>query len=264
MMFRATKCIPKNYYCESACPCAAIKNNGIKNGCPEFDRSICDKCLTFECVNACMKEALKIAGRYYSVDELMKILKRDHSYWGENGGVTFTGGEPLMQKEFLLEILKKCRSNYIHAAVETCALVPTETILQVQKLADFMFIDIKHMDSSEHKKETGAGNELILKNVEAAASAQWDGRLIIRVPIIPGFNDGEENLIATAEFMNRAGLAEVNILSFHRLGTSKYGQLGLEYKFAGTEAPPEGAMTEAVRIYESFGIKCHIDSKTPF
>jgi pyruvate formate lyase activating enzyme len=262
MMFRATKCVPRNYYCQKACPYSAVTIG--EDGSPEFNRSLCDRCETFGCANGCMKEALKIAGRHYSVDELMRILKRDQSYWGENGGVSFTGGEPLMQNDFLLEVLKKCRKNYIHTAVETCACVKAETLLEVQKLTDFMFIDIKHMDSEKHKEETGAGNELILKNIEAAAKADWDGKLVIRVPVIPGFNDGEENLRATAEFMKMANLNEVNILSFHRMGTSKYGQLGLEYKFSDVEAPTAKAMAKAADIFESFGIECHIDSQTPF
>jgi pyruvate formate lyase activating enzyme len=262
MIFRATKCVPKNYYCQKSCPHSAVTIG--EDGFPDFNRALCRKCETFECVSACMKEALKVAGRYYSTDELMRILKRDQSYWGENGGVSFTGGEPLMQKDFLLEVLKKCRENYIHTAVETCACVPIETLLEIQKRTDFMFIDIKHMDSKKHEEETGAGNELILKNIEAAAKADWDGKLVIRVPVIPGLNDGEANLRATAEFMKSNKLNEVNILSFHRMGASKYSQLGLEYKFANIEAPSEEAMAEAANIFESYGMKCHVDSKTPF
>jgi len=262
MMFRRTKCLPKNYHCRKACPHSAIQAGD--NGTPVFDRAICDKCETFECADACMKEAVKIAGREISVDDLMRVLKRDQSYWGEDGGVTFTGGEPLLQKEFLISALKKCRDNYMHTAIETCACVHPETLLEIQKLTDFMFIDIKHMDPSKHKEGTGAGNELILKNITAAASAKREGRLVIRVPVIPGFNDSEENLEATAGFMKKNGLDEINILSFHRMGASKYEQMGKAYKCAALQPPSAEAMAGLARIFEPFGIKCHIDSQTPF
>ena len=211
-----------------------------------------------------MKEAVKIAGREISVEELMRVLRRDQSYWGEDGGVTFTGGEPLLQEEFLISALKKCRDNYMHTAIETCACVPPETLLAVQKLTDFIFIDIKHMDTAKHKEGTGAGNEPILNNIAVAASAKREGRIVIRVPIIPGFNDSEENLEATAVFMKNNGLDEINILSFHRMGASKYEQMGQVYKCAELEPPPAEAMAGLARIFELFGIKCHVDSQTPF
>lgn len=264
MMFRETKCVPNNYRCAAACPNAAVKVDPGKKLPPEFDRTVCARCETLDCVRACLKEALKIAGRTFTVEALMKILQRDQGYWGEGGGVTFTGGEPLQQPEFLLAVLKACRSHYIHTAVETSAYAKTETLLEVQKLIDWMFIDIKHMDAAAHERETGVSNELILKNIEAAAAALWNGRLVIRVPVIPGFNDGEENLAATVGFMKKNRLEEVNLLPFHRLGSSKYGQLGLEYAYAGREAPSGEAMAKAAGFFEAAGLRCSFGSQTPF
>jgi pyruvate formate lyase activating enzyme len=217
-----------------------------------------------ECVGACLSGALQIAGRCYTVDELMGILHRDQGFWGDQGGVTFTGGEPLLQKEFLLEVLKRCRSDYIHTAVETSAQADTVVLLEVLRWTDLMFIDIKHLDSTAHRRETCAGNELILKNIDAVASAGLDGRLIIRVPIIPGYNDTEENLRATTEFMKKLNLREVDILPFHRLGSSKYDQLGLEYKYAGLTPPSKEAMSATRRIFEAAGLLCYVDFVLPF
>jgi pyruvate formate lyase activating enzyme len=217
-----------------------------------------------DCVEACLNGALQIAGRTYTVDELMRILVRDQGFWGSQGGVTFGGGEPLYQSEFLLAVLAKCRSNYMHTTVETCAHTKTDVLIEVLKWVDAIFIDIKHMDAAAHRSGTGAGNELILKNIEAAASAGWGGRLIIRVPVVPGYNDTLENLRATAAFMARLKLKEVNLLPFHRLAHSKYEQLGLNYQHAQGPTPSADVMSSYQRIFETAGLQCYVGSETPF
>jgi pyruvate formate lyase activating enzyme len=136
--------------------------------------------------------------------------------------------------------------------------------MEVLKRTDWMFIDIKHMDPAAHRAGTGAGNELILRNVEAVASAGWDGRLIIRVPIVPGYNDTVENLQATGAFMVKLNLKEVNLLPFHRLGHSKYEQLGLNDKHAQVESPSREVMRSHQRIFEAAGLQCYVGSETPF
>jgi pyruvate formate lyase activating enzyme len=217
-----------------------------------------------DCAKACLNEALKIAGRTYTLDELMRILVRDQGFWGSQGGVTFGGGEPLFQPEFLLAVLAKCRSNYMHTTVETCAHANTDVLIEVLKWTDAMFIDIKHMDAVAHRSGTGVGNDLILQNVEAAASTPWEGRLIVRVPIVPGFNDTVENLQATAAFMARLHLKEVSLLPFHRLGHSKYEQLGLNYAHAQMPTPSGEAMSSYQRIFEITGLQCYIGPEIPF
>jgi pyruvate formate lyase activating enzyme len=263
-MYRQKKCRHTHYRCIRACPDQAL--HIARNGSPylEFDRSTCDHCDSMDCVKACLNEALAIAGRYYTVDELMRILARDQGFWGSQGGVTFSGGEPLFQKEFILEVLKRCRSNYIHTAVETSAHVDTDFLLEILRWTDWMFIDIKQMDSAAHRAEAGVGNELILTNIAAVASSGWDGRLIIRVPIIPGYNDSVENLQAIVAFMIKLNLKEVNLLPFHRLGNSKYEQLGLEYKYAHLTSPSKEIMLTNKYIFEAAGLQCYVDFATPF
>jgi pyruvate formate lyase activating enzyme len=217
-----------------------------------------------ECVKACLNQALQVTGQVYTADELMGVLVRDQGFWGNQGGVTFSGGEPLFQTEFLLEILEKCRSNYMHTAVETSGHISTDVLIEVINWTDWMFIDIKHMDSAAHLAETGVGNELILHNVEAVAHAGWDGRLIVRVPIVPGYNDTAENLQATGAFLVNLNLREVNLLPFHRLGRSKYEQLGLHYKYAQI-SPPSGEVMQSYQgIFEDKGLHCYVGSETPF
>jgi len=264
VMYREKKCTHTHYRCIEACANNAIRITDRSSPPLQFDRSICDRCHSMDCVQACLSEALQIAGRTYSVDELMHILVRDQGFWGSQGGVTFGGGEPLFQAEFLLSVLAKCRSNYMHTTVETCAQANTNVLMEVLKWTDAMFIDIKHMDSVAHRSGTGAGNELILQNIEAAASTGWDGRLIVRVPIVPGYNDTVENLQATAAFMARLKLKEVNLLPFHRLGHSKYEQLGLNYEYAQVPTPSREVLWSYQRIFETAGLQCYVGSEIPF
>jgi pyruvate formate lyase activating enzyme len=152
----------------------------------------------------------------------------------------------------------------MHTTLETSAHTNTNLLMEVLKWTDAMFIDIKHMDSAAHRSATGAGNELILQNVEAVASTEWDGRLIIRVPIVPGYNDTDENLRATAAFLARLKLKEVNLLPFHRLGQSKYEQLGMNYEYAQVPAPSNEVLGFCQRIFETAGLQCYVGSETPF
>lgn len=261
VMYREQKCVPTCRRCVSACPHHAVDRDstGLR-----LDRARCDWCDTLDCASACLHEALRVAGRAYTVDELLRVLRRDQDFWGRGGGVTFSGGEPLAQPEFLLAALQECRASYMHTAVETCAHVETALLLQVLRWTDWLFVDLKHMDSAAHRAGTGAGNELILRNIEAVAAAGWPGRFIVRVPIVPGFNDAAENLQAMAGFVARLGLREVNLLPFHRLGASKYEQLGLNYPYAHTEPPSQEVLLAAGRIFAAAGLRCYTGAEAPF
>ncbi len=265
LMVREKRCVHRHYRCDSACAQGAVQ---IGAGCspyPQFDRSICWQCETRDCVVACLNQALKIAGRPYTVAELMAILTRDQGFWGAGGGVTFSGGDPLSQPEFLLAVLKQCRASYIHTAVETSAQADTDLLLAILPWTDWLLVDIKHMNPAAHRAETGAGNERILKNIEALASAGWGGRLIVRVPIIPGYNDTAENLRATAGFVRELALKEVNLLPFHRLGASKYEQLGLDYgRYAHLAPPSLETLRPHQQIFLAAGLACYVGFETPF
>lgn len=267
VMYQAQKC---KYYahncrrCIYACPCFAIIESDDPERPVKLDREKCQKCTTYECTKACIHESLVLSGKWMTVDELMAIIDRDRRFWGKDGGVTFGGGEPFMQKEFLFAVLKKCKEAYIHTAIETSAYVDTQSFLKAFDYLNFAFVDIKHMDTEKHREVTGVGNELILKNVEALANSDWPGTLVIRIPIIEGFNNSYENIIATAEFLKKVGLDIVNILPFHRLGDSKYTQLGKSYKYSDCESPPREVLERIQQIFHSYNIGCFIGSDTPF
>lgn len=264
LMYKAQQCTNCPNRCVSACRQQAISIN--EEGTPplKFDRKLCDHCTTFDCRELCYKSALQLSGKWYAVDDLMRILNRDRSFWGPSGGVTFSGGEPLLQKTFILEILKKCRDAYIEVALETSASIPTEELVAALPYVKFLFVDIKHMDAEKHKEGTGLSNELILQNIRTVADSKWDGRLILRSPIIPGFNDSVENAEATAAFMHEIGMEEINLLPFHRMGSSKYDQLGSSYPYQDFQSLNPEDLAPLKEVYESRGVVCYLGSDTPF
>ena len=215
--------------CRNTCPKDSIKFD--ENGKPSITWSICEDCESFECISICPNNALKQCVKEYTVDGLMKILKRDFSNWGSEGGVTFTGGDPLMHHDFLYDVLMECKKSHIHTAIETSGFATEENFLKILTNINFAFIDVKNMDTEAHKWGTGVGNELILSNIEALVKSPWNGRLVLRQPTIHGYNDSDENAMKLIEFMKRLDLFEINLLKFHRMGTSKWEQLGKQYEY---------------------------------
>jgi pyruvate formate lyase activating enzyme len=248
--------------CIEACPYDAITIKGSKLS---HDINFCRKCKTVDCVEACLHDAKKISGDHYTVDQLFDILQRDRSYWGDDGGVTFSGGEMLNQHEFILAVMKKCREHAIHVAVETSSFAKTEVYLEIMEYVDWAFLDIKHMDSAVHKKVTGVPNELILKNIEALAKKpDYNGYLVPRIPVIPGYNASKENIRATAEFVKKVGLEVIHLLPYHNLGESKYDELNWGYPLADVESPSQEYMEDLSNIVKEYGLYCYVGYDTPF
>ncbi len=265
VMFRVTKCVHPERGCTrcyKACPYQAIKYD--KDSVLAIDRNLCKNCGSLDCISACRNEALVLSGRMIKSSDLMRIINRDRQYWKGDGGVTFTGGEPLFQKEFIKDILQRCREAYIHTAVETTACIETESFLDAIQYVDWAFIDLKHMDPNRHREKTGVKNDLILKNIQVLAGSAWPGMLMIRIPIIEDFNDNDENIEATAKFLASIGLEEVNILPFHRLGESKWQQLGKIYPYHDKEATSSDTMIHIAQLFKQYGVNCYIGSITPF
>ncbi|MDR3672948.1 MAG: 4-hydroxyphenylacetate decarboxylase activase [Holophaga sp.] len=248
--------------CRDACPRGSIHFDA--GGRHHIDLEICRDCKTFECASICPNGVLKQCVKDYTVDELVKILRRDFSNWGPKGGVTFTGGDPLVQHGFLLEVLKRCRDWQIHTAIETSACVSRDLFLEVMQYINFAFIDVKHMDTERHREETGVGNELILSNIAALVDSGWDGRLILRQPAIGGYNDGEQDAQQVIDFMNAHGLYEINLLKFHPLGETKWNQLGKPYPHSGRKSVDPAHMEHIQQLYLNNNIACYLGDNTPF
>lgn len=247
--------------CKGACNRGGLN---FANGKPVLNWETCDACTTFECAEACCYSGLKQCAKEYTVNQLMKILKRDSNNWGGKGGVTFSGGEPLMQNKFLVEVLKECVRNGFHTAIETTAYTDEEVYLNVMKYVDFVFVDIKHMDRQKHKEKAGVFNDIILSNISSLANSQWQGRIIIRVPVIGGFNDDVENMSKLIYFMQENNLFEINILPFHALGESKWRQLGKNYEYATSGSVSDAQMEEIQDLFLHNDIACYIGHDTAF
>ncbi len=264
LMYRAQLCNRCPIRCVEACPKGAARPSGRLAPPVLFNRDVCDSCDNMECLKVCYRQALQPSGNWYTVGELMRVFKRDCSYWGQEGGITFTGGEPLLQKDFLMEVLQSCTDACISACVETNAYVPWPVLNSVLPIIDWLFIDIKHMDSARHADATGVPNEPILENIRHVASTAKRPRTVIRVPVIPGFNDMVENMEATARFVKEVGLSEINLLPFHRLGASKYTQLGLTYDYAETAIQPVENLDLLAAACVNQGVSCYLGADTPF
>jgi pyruvate formate lyase activating enzyme len=264
LMFMESKCkSPKACFrCGEACPKEAVRVDEQER--LLFDREKCAACSTFECVEVCYLEALKVCGRYYTAEELMKIFQRDRQFWGIQGGVTFSGGEPLVQKDFLISLLKLCKDAYIHTAIETTAYGSMETFLEVMQYIDFAFIDMKHMDRDKHKEKTGVYNDCILENIRALTKAPWQGRLVLRMPLIEGYNDDKGHMKEIIRFMKETGLIEINILPFHRMGDSKWRQMGKSYSYSDQEPTSIEKLDTIQDIFLDAGIACYIGHETAF
>jgi pyruvate formate lyase activating enzyme len=264
LMVRTSRCRADGYPCVDACPHGAVRTDPAEAQPPRFDRALCGTCEERSCIPACPNGALELSGRRMSVTELLRILERDRDYWGSDGGVTFSGGEPLLQSAFLLAALDACAAAYIHTVIETSAHADPELVSAVASKTDWLFVDLKHASSEAHRIGTGVGNERILANLRRLADRHTETRLVVRIPIIPGFNDSPEDLRAAGRLLGELGLVEVNLLPFHRMAASKYEQLGLRYAHAETEPPTPAEMVKHQEILTDMGLRCYVGSETPF
>ena len=167
-------------------------------------------------------------GKVYTLDQLISEIENDQLFFDESGGgVTFSGGEPLMQIDFLEAILKACKEREIHTALDTTAYAPKDKIDRIADNVDLFLFDLKHMLDAEHQKNTGVSNKLILDNLKYLS--EKGKKIIIRFPMIPGYNDSKENINLMLDFLNElANKPEFHILPYHRTGQDKFRRFGIE------------------------------------
>jgi pyruvate formate lyase activating enzyme len=196
-----------------------------------------------------------MTGRPKSVDEILDLLEADRLFFDESrGGVTFSGGEPYAQPEFLRELLLECRERDLPVVLDTCGHVAPETFQELAPLASGLLFDLKVMDEARHEAFTGVANHWILENLRWATSN--GSAVTVRIPLIPGINDDEENLRAAGAFL--AALESppsVDILPYHLLGVDKYERLERQYELNGTVPPNADTILRAVRILKGAGLK---------
>lgn len=235
--------------CVQACPHGAHE---IRDGQHIFHRDLCQT--SGACVDTCYSQALVMVGKYMTVDDVMAEVLRDKPFYDTSGGgVTLSGGEPLLQPEFTAALLARCRAEGLHTAIETAAHVPWERLAALLPLIDLVMMDIKLMDSQQHRACTGVGNERILAN--ARRLGQAGPPLIVRTPIIPGVNDTEAEVAAIAAFA--AGLTNLlyyELLPFHPMAAGKYESLGMAYRARDLKTPPRARMVALAEVARRAGI----------
>ena len=213
-----------------------------------------DKCIACgECIEPCVQNARQQMGKELPVEAVIKEIKKDYIFYLESGGgVTFSGGEPFLHPEYLRKLNQACHSIGINTAVESCAQFDFESCLDIVENIDQLFFDIKIMDCAKHKKYTGQENALILENI--AASSKVNRNIIVRVPVIAGVNDDEENMRAMCNFLKgKTSISKVELLPYHKLGFEKMLALGIEAREFST--PSEDKMKHLQELIIGEGLE---------
>ena len=212
----------------------------------------------YECEMLVEGDRERLVGKDVTVDEIMPELLSDITYYNRSGGgITLSGGEVLCQAEFAAELLRACKDNGLHTAIESAASMPYETIERLLPYLDLYLLDIKHMNSEKHKEYTAVGNERILENARRIAESGVE--LIVRTPVIPGFNDTAEEILAISKFARSLpSVREHHLLPYHRLGSDKYKGLGRSYSLSEIEPPSPEKMNYLLSVAQTSGLKCQI------
>ena len=239
--------------CIQVCPAGAHQIQGGQKG---FDRAKCIRC--GKCAESCCADALVLTGRSMSADEVMEVIEKDRAFYGKSGGgVTFSGGEPVLQIGFLAGLLKECKRRGLHTVVETSGNVPWTSLLEIVPCTDLFLYDLKAMDETVHRHATGAGNKRILENL-CKLSAQ--GAFVhVRVPVIPGVNNTYENMEAMSDFiLGIHGVEQVEFIPFHRMASAKYESLDLEYSARDIVPPEKSELAAWAEFFTCRGIKASV------
>ena len=249
--------------CAKVCPYDAVTAHNDPGDIEKFghvrhDRKKCNQCKTHDCVRACFQNALSVTGEWMTVDDVMKKIRRDASVYRNKGGITVSGGDPLFYYEFVAELLKRCHEEGINTVLESELKVPRKHLQAVMPYVDLYLSDLKIVDEQKHIEATGSSNELIMENLRFLGQTCPE-KVCLRVPIIPGFTDSDENIDAIGAFGAENHFPCVNILPYHKLGSTKHERLGSEYLMPDVQEPEDEQMRHIADIIESHGVECVIN-----
>lgn len=235
--------------CIDACPNDAMR---IDSGARTCDRELCVRC--GKCVDGCFAGALEIIGHEVSIEDVMIEVRKDAPFYRTSGGgVTISGGEPLMQSEFTIAILHQCRAEGFHTALDTSGQAPWDVLASVAAHADLVLYDLKAVDSSAHERHTGTGNDLILDNLRRLSGLGVP--VEIRMPIVPGLNDSAKDIDAAGELISSLdNVSGVRLLAYHRLAGVKYERLGQANPAVDLRSPDADHMTEIAERLGGFSL----------
>ena len=212
-----------------------------------------DKCIYCKkCENYCLQDAISFAGKDMEINEVVKEVLKDKDYFDQsNGGITISGGEPFMQLDAFLELIKQCKNNGLHVAVETTGNYCLDTLKEALPYIDLFLMDLKHLDAQKLKDITGGNLDLILNNFKYLAQ-HCPNKVIVRMPVIPRFNDDIcEDVI---RFCANLKLSEVNLLPFHTMGKSKWNQLNKEFMYDKDKMMDRNDLTPYIDVGKQLGV----------
>lgn len=251
MLYDRKKCVLCRT-CETVCKAKAIRL--------ENDRMVTDmnKCIFCgKCVTYCMYEARDIAGKEYTVDDVLKVVLQDKIFYKQSGGgVTVSGGEPLMQIDFVYELLRRLKEEGINTAVDTCGAVSFEVLERIAKYTDLFLYDIKLMDDQKHKEYIGVSNKLIIENLIKLSKIH--NNINIRMPIIEGINADNSHIEETLKIIKDLNIGKINLLPYHDIAKHKYHKLGLGYDEEKMSKPSDEKMNSYKEMLEKAGYKVKI------
>lgn len=235
--------------CARVCPSGAQRMDA--GGRHVFERERCVACGA--CEGACLGEAMKLFGRTVTVGEAEAIALEDRAFYDHSGGgVTVSGGEPLLQSDFVRALFERLKEQGVHTAADTCGNVPWTAFESVLPFTDLFLFDVKHIDSAAHRALTGAGNERILDNLRRLSDA--GARIEIRMPLVPGANDGMDTLERIGALLGGLNVETMRVLPYHALARSKYAALGKPDTMPDVPSPDDGAIARAVTALRAHGV----------
>lgn len=249
--------------CIDVCPSGVHKMLAVSNGQPQHQVDRMATCIGCgACTKSCSAKALRIAGKEMTVDEVVNVIMEDQFFYlTSGGGVTIGGGEPTFQPAFAGAILRQARLNGVHTAMETCGQSTWEIYQELAPYTDLFLYDLKHIDSDRHKANTGVGNERILDNLTRLL--EFGSNVLVRMPLIVGVNDDVESLSGALTWLEKTAngatnLKGVEVLPYHRLGESKYHQLGQEYPMGTMVGHTDDQLKEVEKILLQFNLPVRI------
>ena len=233
--------------CQSVCPTNAIR---LENKILTTDINKCNYC--GKCNIYCVYGAREVVGKVYSVDEVINEVMKDKVFYEQsNGGVTVSGGEPLIQIDFVEELLRRLKEEKIHTAVDTCGAVNFDILERAAKYTDLFLYDLKLMDDEKHKEYVGVSNKNIIENLKKVSTIHCN--VNIRMPIIEGINDNDSHIEKTLELLKDLNIKKINLLPYHNIAKHKYEKLGLVYEDEKMSIPSDVKMDSFKELFEKNG-----------
>jgi pyruvate formate lyase activating enzyme len=248
IILRSSRCAKECHECVSVCPLDAISKDGNSI---EIDKTKCDLCA--KCEDVCVYEALEVVGRELTTQQVMDEIEKDKVFFDESGGgITFSGGEPLVQLDFLEGLIREIKKKNIHVALDTSGYISFEDLDKISDKVDLFLYDLKMMDEEKHEQYTGVSNKLILENLKKLV--ERGKSVAVRIPLISGINDDDQSIQRFVEYLQSIkNIKQINLLSYHKGGSEKHKRLRRERSPQTFQTPSDERIKEIKKILSNAG-----------